>query len=73
MKPRLSSEGKTDKIFTLEQKQTEFFSLLFDSLTVSYFEYVKWRISWTARSWTSEDLKYSGWAFVMVYGDWWLI
>ncbi len=25
--------GKTDKIFTLEQKQTEFFRLLFDSLT----------------------------------------
>ncbi len=73
MKPRLSSEGKTDKIFTLEQKQTEFFGLLCDSLTVSYFEYVKLRISWKARPWTSEDLKNSGWTFVMVYGDWWLI
>ncbi len=58
MKPRLSSEGKTDKIFTLDQKQTEFFCLLCDSLTVSYLEYVKLRISWKARPWTSEDLKY---------------
>ncbi len=39
--------GKTDKIFTLEQKQTEFLGCyLIVWQNVSYFEYVKWRIRW---------------------------